>query len=481
MLLNPSPAPHPLTSEIESLSWVRGTRRQRLRNALHIYAFYAPEGLITDRTRLPGPLLGAVFSEAITAISSPSFQHWPSSQPNHHTSAPLHLGYRIPSTLEQYGRAMDVANLLSYDPPRSARPQQGPETTQPEPFRAHQYPTRHSVMSNTFSLNSQNFPSPQAAQPASTHNTSPSYSLSLVTPTPKNVAFELLFDGGSNSRARLPMRVQIFPHDTTDSIVTTVKNFYGLYEGAAKGISFEDDRGNILIARYENFLNNMTVYVRVIPDYSQAWQLHGQILNRSASPISAQRVHPLEEPLHMHPPQPSQALSYGQGTSRPASRVARKQSASPRLGRRRRSASAQKIRSRSDAMSREDSFQSHLNNLNSDNAKGYTSSDGEGASVTSSRKARSEQLASAEISLDNILEGNRRKRAKFESSVSLCKSYEYACCPCLTILSILGVTAVCSPSSARTKLNLLYLSSEAVKRSRPCLSLCETYTKSIGL
>lgn len=313
---------------------------------------------------------------------------------------------------------MDVANLLSHDPPRLARPQQAADTTQPEPPRAHQYPTRHSVMSNNVSLDNQHYPSPQAAQPLSTHNTPPSYTLSPVMPVPKNVAFELLFDGGSNHRARLPMRVQIFPHDTTNSIVTTVKNFYGLYEGAAKGVSFEDDRGNILIARYENFLNNMIVYVRVIPDYSQAWQPHGQALNHSASPISAHRVHTLEEPFQMLPPQPAQALNYGQSISRPASRVARKKSASPHLGKSRRSVSAQKNRSRSGAMSREDSFQSHLDNLNSDAMKGYTSSDGEGGSVTSSRKARSEQLASAEISLDNILEGNRRKRAKFESSVS---------------------------------------------------------------
>ena len=69
-------------------------------------------------------------------------------------------------------------------------------------------------------------------------------------------------------------------------------------------------------------------------------------------------------------------------------------------------------------MSREGSFQGYPNDIHSDAMKGYSSSDGEGGSVTSSRKARSEQLASAEISLDNILEGNRRKRAKFESSVS---------------------------------------------------------------
>lgn len=69
-------------------------------------------------------------------------------------------------------------------------------------------------------------------------------------------------------------------------------------------------------------------------------------------------------------------------------------------------------------MSQEDSFQGQLNDTNGDTVKGYSSSEGEGGSVTSSRKARSEQLASADISLNNILEGNRRKRAKFESSVS---------------------------------------------------------------
>ena len=92
---------------------------------------------------------------------------------------------------------------------------------------------------------------------------------------------------------------------------------------------------------------------------------------------------------------------------------------SPRPGRSSRSASAQQQRPRTCGMSHEDSFQKHLEKLNSDTTKGYASSDGEGGSVTSSRKARSEQLASAEISLDNIVEGNRRKRAKFESSVSL--------------------------------------------------------------
>ena len=41
---------------------------------------------------------------------------------------------------------------------------------------------------------------------------SPSQSL-----PPKNVAFELCFQDGPQYRARLPMRVQIYPHDNTES------------------------------------------------------------------------------------------------------------------------------------------------------------------------------------------------------------------------------------------------------------------------
>src|SRR5690349_12777267 len=79
------------------------------------------------------------------------------------------------------------------------------------------------------------------------------------SPIPKNVAFELLVPDTPQYRARLPMRVHIYPHDTTDSIITTVKNFYGLYSGpgSPEGISFEDEQGNTLIARYENLRDNM--------------------------------------------------------------------------------------------------------------------------------------------------------------------------------------------------------------------------------
>lgn len=229
---------------------------------------------------------------------------------------------------------------------------------------------------------------------------------------PKNVAFELLFDG-PNTRARLPMRVQIFPHDTTDSILTTVKNFYGLYDGAAAGVSFEDERGNTLIARYENLRNGMIVYVRVLPDYSQPAFPHGRVGWNSVSPISPAKAPHLDAAFQMPPPQLSQHNVLEDHLSRPNSRVARKRSASPRANR---SLSAPKNRSRPGVKSRDTSMPRNMEDLNSDAMNGYSDSDGGAGSVTSSFKARSEQLASAEISVDNIVEGGRRKRAKFESS-----------------------------------------------------------------
>ena len=317
---------------------------------------------------------------------------------------------------------MNVSNLLSHEAPQQMYDQTA-KNGQRDHIHNHQYPTRRSMSTNNNLDQRHTTPPANHLYDSGPSGVSTSYNLSPTSP-PKNVAFELHFDGASNYRARLPMRVRIFPHDTTESIVTTVKNFYGLYEDTAKGVSFEDDQGNILIARYENFRNNMVVYVRVIPDYSQRFDTHAQV---AYHPTSPHKISQLENTPQMPPPQPAQILNYGQPPSRPGSRMSRKQSASPRLGRGQRSVSAQKKRSRSGVKSQGANFQGVPEDLNSDTVNGYSSSDGGAGSVTSSRKARSEQLASAEISLDNILEGNRRKRAKFESSVSWNKTRPFSC------------------------------------------------------
>ncbi|KAK2739605.1 hypothetical protein FQN55_009341 [Onygenales sp. PD_40] len=250
---------------------------------------------------------------------------------------------------------------------------------------------------------------PDALAPIDAYGGAPvSQQTTPSSPSPKHVAFELLLDENSKVRARIPMRVQIFPHDTTDSIVTTVKNFYGIYEGAASCVSFEDENRNTLIARYENLRNNMTVYVRVIPGHS-----YPDNYSQPAyyGPVDSLRRPSLGEPFQLHPQQPTQALDYGQSPSRPHSRVARKRSISPG-GRGRRSASAQKAPSRSGIKSRGSSTHGSFH----DDGAAFSDNDDDHGSMTGSKKARSEQFASSEISMDNILQDGRRKRPKFESS-----------------------------------------------------------------
>src|ERR1700733_8999996 len=156
---------------------------------------------------------------------------------------------------------MDVSNLLTDAQSQGAgRLQETSEGT----HQNRQYMTRQSGPSYTMQSNGNDYS--MGASYQETDNFVPPESMSPTkTAEPKHVSFELLPPQSPQHRARLPMRVNIFPHDTTDSIITTVKNFYGLYAGpsGARGVSFEDEQGNTLIARYENLRNNMVVYVRV--------------------------------------------------------------------------------------------------------------------------------------------------------------------------------------------------------------------------
>jgi hypothetical protein len=291
---------------------------------------------------------------------------------------------------------------------------------------AHSYPTRHTMSVVTASDSGGRLTTPPAPASENHLESTTPHSTNMSpygSPKPKSVAFELLFPESPQFRARLPMRVQIFPHDTTDSIVTTVKNFYGLYAGPSgtRGISFEDEQGNTLIARYENLRNNMVVYVRVIDDSSHNPIAFGPPSCNSASPV-AQQGYYTGDAHQMPPPQPAQVLNYGQPPSRPISRTSQKRSVSP-SGRGRRSASAstnpppnKKARSRSGYKSRGSSTHGSFADMYSDGMNGYSSGDGAPGSVSS--RTKSEHLGNTEISLDNIVEGGRRKRAKFESSVS---------------------------------------------------------------
>ncbi|PNY29718.1 transcriptional regulatory protein [Tolypocladium capitatum] len=225
--------------------------------------------------------------------------------------------------------------------------------------------------------------------------------------TPKNVAFELMFSNSPQYRARLPMRVQIYPHDTTDSIVTTVKNFYGLYSGptGSKGVSFEDDHGNTLIARYENFSNNMVVYVRVIEGSPSAFAPHPF----HPATIGSESYYAGEG---YQAPQPQR---FEQDMPRPSSRASRRRSPSPNAirGRRSDSSSTASKKGRSRSVKDRRSMPHSQTDAYSDSMNGYSSGDGAPSSTSGKNK---EQLGNTDISVENIVEGGRRKRAKFESS-----------------------------------------------------------------
>lgn len=300
-------------------------------------------------------------------------------------------------------------------------------------------------------------------------------------PTPKSVAFELLFPESPQYRARLPMRVQIFPHDTTESIVTTVKNFYGLYAGpsGARGVSFEDEQGNTLIARYENLRNNMVVYVRVIDEPSPPPGAYGPSSYHSGSPALPDAYYPGD--LRMAPPQPAQALSYGQLPQRPTSRTSRKRSISPNGGRGRRSTSVstnplptKKSRSRSGFKSRGSSAHGSFADNHSDAVNGYSSGDGAPGSVSS--RTKSEHLGNTEISLDNIVEGGRRKRAKFESSVS---AFEFAMpAPSITNYSI-GAAPIRAAADACSRFQLLCLARSSPREPEGLLPIHNLIAQSL--
>lgn len=294
---------------------------------------------------------------------------------------------------------MNVSNMLAGS---EAQPNPRLSGGMTSPQHARHYTTRqaHHMPNpiNTAGLDM----SPPYNQPVSNYRVGPP----MASPSKglaKQITFQLLLPESPEQKARLPMRVNIYPNDPTDDIITTVKNFYGLYVG--KGVSFEDASGITMIARYENFDDNMKVYVRVVHDDIDG---EGGSMHSFRPSISPQKAPRLDDPIQM---QPSQSHPW----SRPSSRTARLRSDSPQIPNGRRSNSTStvsKVRSRPGPKSRggsfrEDTVESHDDELDSD-------ADG---SVSSSRRGKTE-LVSAEISLENIVEGGRRKRANpFDSSV----------------------------------------------------------------
>lgn len=227
---------------------------------------------------------------------------------------------------------------------------------------------------------------------------------------PKSVTFELLLDERSKTRARIPLRVLVNTHDTTESIVTTVKNFYGIYDG--NGVSFEDATGRTLIASYDNLDHSTSVYVRTVPGPPQPLAPYPHGAYASDNAYEPQRSPSLGEPFQMLPPH---MREHSHSPTRPSSRLANKRSTSPQHGRGRRSASQQKNGHHVDSRGSSAAGSVHDEN-------GYSDSEAGRSSISGSRKARSEQFASSEISTANVLLDGRRGQPIFDSSVSLSSS-----------------------------------------------------------
>jgi hypothetical protein len=280
---------------------------------------------------------------------------------------------------------------------------------------------------------------------------------------PKNVTFRLVGFELPQSKARLPMRLNIFPHDTTEGIVTTVKNFYGLYNvsGHSKAISFQDQDGLSHAASYETLEDGALVYARVVDDLAHGPGSYGAS-SRSRPLAPADGRHCFDYPGHPVLPQPAQALDYGDAHANRLNlndqQTRGRQGALPGSG------PVKMTRSRSGYKSRASSTHGRFPDINSDGMTGYSSGDGTADSAVS--RTKSEHLGNMEISLDNIVEGGRRKRAKFESSVGPASATSILSAISRALLThFKGTSSLCTTSDAGRYLELLGLPSPAVGSS----------------
>jgi hypothetical protein len=230
-------------------------------------------------------------------------------------------------------------------------------------------------------------------------------------------------------------------------------------------VSFEDEHGTTLIARYENLKNNGTVYVRVIPIQSFGDSCYGGYPTERKRPS-------LGEPFQMT----DGMVPVMDQPSRPSSRLARKRSTSP-SNRSLRSASQHKQGSRSGLKSRGSSY------------AGYPDEEGglSDSESTYSRKARGDTFASSDISMENILQDGRRKRPKFDSSVSqkfphcafaifLAVPSSFLMCVIFSNCRLCLTSPLRSSSSPPHYLDLLHLSSTSLGGTRRCwLSFCPSH------
>ncbi len=95
----------------------------------------------------------------------------------------------------------------------------------------------------------------------------------IITAKKKYVIFELKEPLQHCLKPSTPLRVMISADDTTHAIISTVRSFHNM-DGS--GISLEDSEGITIIPAYNNFKNQMKIFVRATVPYMPAGIVSGK-------------------------------------------------------------------------------------------------------------------------------------------------------------------------------------------------------------
>lgn len=236
--------------------------------------------------------------------------------------------------------------------------------------------------------------------------------------TSKSVVFHVLCPQSPETPARLPLRLNVRPHDTTESLMSTIRNFHGLWDTPGTkvlSISLEDQRGSTIIPRYENFEDDMAVYVRATLDSSRPGFPPSLCARANGSPIAGpgNLGNVTDEPrLYEHQSSTFPMLKTGFQGYIPRPPMIGVSNQLPQYGHMVSGRPELHLATRGEPLSLPDGRYGP----GGETGAMYSDSDEGPASTAGSKK----EIVSAEISLDNIVAGARRKRVNkgFESSVS---------------------------------------------------------------
>ncbi|KAF2759109.1 hypothetical protein EJ05DRAFT_499534 [Pseudovirgaria hyperparasitica] len=223
---------------------------------------------------------------------------------------------------------------------------------------------------------------PPSSSSFSSGTTQQNNASSANSETPKHVRFIHLLDGGE--RSRLALSTNINAHDTTQSIIDAVRNFFGLFTGR---LGFEDESGCHIIPSYNNFGHGGTIFLRGEPEET----------NNAAH---LQTEAPLQSPTKTFPMLPPAS---NQPLSRPGSRISSGIQLAPGF-----------------------EFTPQVSPTKNEsfgcNPPGYVEHRGTDewimrlpAGSVEDPNGTGSKIASADISEANIVDGGRRKRAKFDT------------------------------------------------------------------